>query len=73
MNEIEKESFNKKGLKTKQIVIKKNNDQIWHKIKWKKIVRNAIEKIIQLREWYKIFRDTNRKLIQLIEWLKTKK
>jgi hypothetical protein len=33
-----------------------NKNQIWHKIKWIKILRDAIEKIIQLKKWYKILR-----------------
>jgi hypothetical protein len=33
-----------------------NKNQIWHKIKWTKILRDAIEKIIQLKKWYKILR-----------------
>jgi hypothetical protein len=30
---------------------------MWHKIKWTKILRDANDKIIQLREWYKILKE----------------
>jgi hypothetical protein len=35
-------------------------------------LRDAIEKIIQLKEWYKISRDVNENIIQLREQLKIK-
>jgi hypothetical protein len=42
---------------------KKNKYQIWYKIKWTKILRDAIEKKNQLREWYKIIGDAIEKII----------
>jgi hypothetical protein len=45
-DEIRKESSNKKGVKTKQLAIKKNKDQFCHKIKWIRILRDATEKKI---------------------------
>jgi hypothetical protein len=40
---------------------------MWHKIKWTKILRDANDKIIQLKEWYKILKDAIKKIIQLRE------
>jgi hypothetical protein len=54
-DKIKKKSSNEKGLK-KININQENKNQIWHKIKWTKILRDAIEKIIQLKKWYKILR-----------------
>ena len=44
---------------------------MWHKIKWTKILRDANDKIIQLREWYKILKEAiEKKVIKLKEWYK---
>jgi hypothetical protein len=50
-------------IKNKTNSNKKNKYQIWYKIKWTKILRDAIEKKNQLREWYKIIGDAIEKII----------
>jgi hypothetical protein len=49
-DEIEKKNCNKNGIKIKTNSDQENKDQIWYKIKWTKILKNVIEKKIQLKE-----------------------
>jgi len=44
MNEIEKENFNKKGSKIISITIKRIKTKFNMKIKWNKMLKDAIEK-----------------------------
>jgi hypothetical protein len=45
-DEIEKESCNKNMIKIKTNSDHENKEQMWYKIKWTKILKNAIERMI---------------------------